>query len=96
MKTYYVYILTNHSRTIYIGMTNDLERRLYEHKHKLLAGFTAKYNINQLVYYETAPDILSAIEHEHYLKGWLRKRKIALIESVNPTWKDLSSNWDEG
>ncbi len=90
MKQYYVYIMTNKSRTLYTGVTNDLERRVYEHKQKLLPGFTAKYNINRLVYFESSQDVQAAISREKQLKGWLRRKKIALIESVNPEWKDLS------
>ena len=90
---YYVYILSNKSKTLYIGVTNDLSRRLYEHKNKIIKGFTAKYNITELVYYEIHNDITEAIQREKQLKGWLRKKKIALIESVNQNWKDLSDEW---
>ncbi|MBI4287751.1 MAG: GIY-YIG nuclease family protein [Chloroflexi bacterium] len=95
MKTnqYYVYIMSNVSKTLYIGVTNDLERRVDEHKQKLTEGFTKKYNLTMLVYYEETNDIYEAITREKQLKGWLRRRKIALIESVNPEWKDLSSAW---
>ncbi len=71
-------------------VTSDLERRAYEHKQKLVPGFTSKYNITQLVYFEEAQDIQAAISREKQIKGWLRRKKIALIESVNPEWKDLS------
>jgi putative endonuclease len=91
--SYYVYIMTNHSRTLYTGVTKDLERRVYEHKQKLVPGFTSKYNITQLVYYETCADVREAIAREKQIKGWLRAKKIALIESVNPEWKDLSAEW---
>jgi len=88
---YYVYIMTNKTnKVLYIGVTNNLERRCYEHKQKLIKGFTEKYNINKLVYYEETKDIKEAITREKQLKGWLRQKKIALIESINPTWKDLS------
>ena len=90
MKQYYVYIMTNKSRTLYTGVTNDLERRVYEHKQKLVAGFTAKYNIDRLVYYEATEDVNAAISREKQIKGWLRAKKIALIESMNPDWVDLS------
>jgi len=86
MKTYFVYIMTNKSRTHYTGVTNDLKRRVYEHKHKLIPGFTNKYNITQLVYFEATPDINAAIAREKQIKGWLRAKKIALIEGTNPTW----------
>ena len=95
MKQYYVYIMTNKSRTLYTGVTNDLERLVYEHKQKLATGFTAKYNITRLVYFEVTPDVQAAIAREKQIKGWLRRRKIALIESVNPEWKDLSIRWYE-
>lgn len=95
MKQYYIYIMTNRSRTLYIGMTNDLERRVSQHKAKLIPGFTSKYNITQLVYYEATNDVHEAIAREKQLKGWLRSKKIALIESVNADWKDLSAEWHE-
>ncbi len=93
MKHYYVYIMTNKSRTLYTGVTNNLERRMYEHKNKLVPGFTSKYNITQLVYYEETNDVQVALAREKQIKGWLRSKKIALIESVNPQWKDLSLEW---
>ena len=93
MKQYYVYIMTNRSGTLYIGVTNDLARRVYEHKNKLIPGFTAKYNITKLVYFETTTDVRTAIAREKQIKGWLRAKKIALIESVNPNWDDLSADW---
>lgn len=92
-KAYYVYIMTNKSRTLYTGVTNNLERRVYEHKHKLLPGFTSKYNITKLVFFEAGDDISVAIAREKQIKGWLRAKKIALIESMNPEWKDLSEDW---
>ena len=92
-KEYYVYIMTNKSRTLYTGVTGDLMRRVYEHKNKLIKGFTSKYNIQYLVYYAATPSINSAIEREKQIKGWLRARKIALIDSMNPEWKDLSEEW---
>ena len=92
MKTYYAYILTNYSKTLYTGVTNDLQRRIYQHKNKTIPGFTSKYKINRLVYYETFNDIRQAIAREKHIKGWLREKKIALIESVNPMWKDLSED----
>ncbi len=93
MKQYYVYIMTNKSRTLYTGVTNDLGRRVYEHKQKLVPGFTSKYNITRLVYFETTEDIRAAIEREKQIKGWLRSKKVALIESENPEWRDLSVGW---
>ncbi len=82
--------MTNKSGTLYTGVTNNLERRIYEHKQHLVKGFTHKYRINKLVYFEETNDIHAAISREKQIKGWLRKKKIALIESINPGWKDLS------
>jgi len=93
MKNFYVYIVTNNSRTLYIGVTNNLSRRIYEHKSKFIEGFTKKYNIHKLVYFEVFNNPDEAIRREKQLKGWLRKKKIALIESTNPEWKDLSEEF---
>ncbi len=93
MNQYYVYIMTNRSKTLYTGVTNDLTRRVYEHKNKMIDGFTKKYNITKLVYFEETNDILSAITREKQIEGWLRSKKIALIGSVNPKWEDLSEGW---
>ena len=90
---YYVYIMTNKSKTLYTGMTNDLLRRVYEHKNKLMEGFTKKYNITQLVFFEETNDVYEAIALEKKIKGWTRAKKIALIESQNPNWLDLSRDW---
>ena len=95
MNEYYVYIMANRSRTLYTGVTNNLERRGYEHKHKLVEGFTKKYNITRLVYYEQTSDIKAAIAREKQTKGWLRSKKVSLIESLNPNWSDLSVEWFE-
>ena len=95
MNEYYVYIMANRSRTLYTGVTNNLERRVYEHKHKLVEGFTKKYNITRLVYYEQTSDIKAAIAREKQIKGWLRSKKVGLIESLNPNWSDLSVEWFE-
>jgi putative endonuclease len=89
----YVYIMASASGTLYTGVTNDLYRRIYQHKNKLISGFTLKYNIIKLVYYEETPEIRAAIAREREIKGWLRRKKVALIESVNPSWKDLSETW---
>ncbi|MCB0243025.1 MAG: GIY-YIG nuclease family protein [Anaerolineae bacterium] len=94
MKQYFVYIMASASGTLYTGVTGDLERRVAEHKQKLIPGFTARYNITRLVWYETTPDVKSAIAREKQIKGWLRAKKIALVESVNPQWRDLSEDWD--
>jgi len=88
-EEYFVYIMTNRSKTLYIGITRDLMRRVYEHQTHAIAGFTSKYKIRSLVYYEMTTDVREAIKREKQLKGWLRVKKIALIESINPAWKDL-------
>ena len=93
LKTYYVYIMASTSRTLYTGVTSNLQRRVLQHRGKLLPGFTARYNINRLVYYEVSSEILAAIAREKQIKSWGRKKKIALIESVNRDWKDLSAAW---
>ena len=92
-KEYYVYIMTNKSKTLYVGVTSNLIRRVQEHKEKLIEGFTSKYNIRILVYYESTSSVHAALAREKELKGWLRVKKIALIESLNPEWKDLSEEW---
>jgi putative endonuclease len=92
---YYVYMLTNwNNRVLYSGVTNNLNRRLYEHRHKLIDGFTKKYHIFKLAYYESTSGVNSAIAREKEIKGWTRQKKNALIESMNPAWQDLSENWD--
>ncbi|HNS51310.1 MAG TPA: GIY-YIG nuclease family protein [Anaerolineae bacterium] len=93
MRYYYVYIMTNQSRTLYTGVTNDLERGVYEHKQGSGSSFTAKYNITCLVYYEECPDVRSAIAREKEIKGWRRDKKLVLIESIYPQWQDLSAGW---
>jgi putative endonuclease len=93
MRQYYVYIMTNNSETLYVGISNNLERRVYEHKKHLINGFTKKYNITKLVYYEISNDILSAIAREKQIKGWRRSKKIDLIKQVNPEWNDLSEDF---
>jgi len=92
MKQYSVYIMTNASRTLYVGVTNDLARRVYEHNQKLVPGFTEKYNITQLVWYEHFSGPYDAISREKQLKRWRREKKVALIRSENPEWKDLSQD----
>jgi len=81
--------------TIYIGMTNDLARRIYEHKNELVAGFTKKYKCKMLVYWELSPDVGSVIEREKQLKRWSRAKKIELIKKFNPSWQDLSTDFIE-
>jgi putative endonuclease len=97
MKDYnfYVYILTNwNNKVMYIGMTNNLERRMYEHKNKLVDGFTKKYNVNKLVYYEYATDVHVAIAREKEIKKWRREKKNQLVMSMNPEMRDLSLEWE--
>ena len=90
-RQYFVYIITNKSRSVlYIGFTNNLQRRIYEHKNKLIEGFSSRYNLNQLVYYEIYPVKLDAIEREKQIKKFSRKRKEKLIDSMNVNWNDLS------
>ncbi len=89
-KTYFVYIMASKKNgTLYLGVTNNLARRVYEHKTDVNEGFTKKYQVHDLVYYESTPDIRSAIEREKQMKKWKRAWKIALIEEMNPEWKDL-------
>ena len=92
MKTYYVYIMASASRVLYIGVTCDFLRRVMEHKEMRIPGFTARYRVAELVYFEAFGDIRIAIAREKHLKGWLRARKIALIESFNPHWRDLAED----
>lgn len=92
--SFYVYLLTNwNNRVVYVGVTNDLERRLYEHKNKLVDGFTAKYNVNKLVYYEETGDVAMALMREKEIKKWRREKKDRLVMRANPEWRDLSSEW---
>lgn len=95
MKTYYVYIMSSKKGTLYTGMTNDLERCVYEHKQKLVEGFTKKYNITRLIYYEDTNDVNEAIAREKQIKGWRRNKKLTLIRTLNPTFEDLSEDWFE-
>ena len=90
MKRYCVYILTSKTGTLYIGVTNDLQRRIYEHKYGLIEGFTKRYNVTRLVYYEETPEVNEAITREKEIKTWRRSKKLDLIKSLNPEWKDLS------
>ena len=93
MKQYYVYIVSSFTRTLYVGMTNDLQRRVNEHKQKLVPGFTSQYNVDRLVYVEVFGEVQDAIAREKQLKKWARKKKEWLIESMNPQWDDLSGQW---
>jgi putative endonuclease len=94
MAEYYVYLMGSYRGTLYTGVTNDLMRRVYEHQNKLVDGFTKKYNTSKLLYYEATTDVESAITREKQIKGWVRRKKVGLIESVNPYWEDLSQTWD--
>ena len=88
---YFVYLLTNqNNKVMYVGVTRDLERRIYQHQHKLIAGFTAKYNVGKLVYFEDTQDVAAAIAREKEIKRWRREKKNALVDSINPEWRDLS------
>jgi putative endonuclease len=89
--TYYVYILASKLRVLYVGVTRDLERRVLQHQQELIPGFTSKYKVHQLVYYEAFGDIRAAIAREKQIKAWRREKKLNLIESANPKWKDLSA-----
>jgi putative endonuclease len=93
-KTYYVYLLTNwNHRIMYVGVTNDLIRRIYEHKNKLMEGFTNRYNLNKLVYFEDTRDIHAALAREKEIKRWRREKKNALVQTLNPNWRDLSEDF---
>ena len=92
-RQYYVYIITNQNHTVlYTGITNDLNKRIYEHKEKLAKGFSAKYNLNKLVYFQITEDVVSAISREKQIKGGSRKKKVELINDLNPDWIDLYGN----
>ena len=93
MKTYWVYIASNGPRTLYTGVTSNLKTRMFQHKNKLTPGFTSKYRIDRLVYFESTPEVEVAIAREKQLKRWRREKKIRLVETMNPTWRDLSEDW---
>jgi len=93
-KRFHVYLLTNwNNKVIYVGITNNLERRIYEHKNKMVKGFTEKYNLKKLVYFEETPDVKAAIAREKEIKKWRREKKNQLVNKMNPEWKDLSLEW---
>jgi putative endonuclease len=92
-KVYFTYIVASRSHTLYLGMTGDLQKRVFEHKQKTHEGFSATYNCNRLVWFERFMSPTGAIAREKQLKGWTRAKKIALIETKNPTWNDLSNGW---
>ena len=93
-KTYSVYILSSKRKVLYIGVTSNLPQRIYQHKHKLVKGFTKRYNVDRLVYYTETNDVMEAICFEKKVKGWTRAKKIALVESMNPDWEDLADSWE--
>jgi len=93
MKEYYAYIMSNQSKTLYTGVTNDLERRVREHKLKIKDGFTKRYNVTQLVWFDRFDDVTQAIESEKRIKRWRRSKKITMIEKNNPHWEDLAEHW---
>ena len=93
MDQYYVYIMSSYRGTLYVGVTNDLARRVHQHRSDNGSGFTKKYNVTKLVYYEATSDVYSAIAREKQIKGWVRRKKVELIESMNPGWTDLSDEW---
>jgi putative endonuclease len=89
----YVYILASASCVLYTGITSDLRKRVYQHKHGLIPGFTARYRVNRLVYYESTDHIRAAVERERQIKGWRREKKVRLIENMTPGWVDLAVDW---
>ena len=93
MKSFYVYIMGSKSGTLYVGLTNDIKRRVYEHKNHLISGFTDKYNIDKLLYAETIDDAIATIKREKQVKHWRREKKAWLIDTQNPDWKDLAGDW---
>ena len=95
IRSYWVYIMASRSRVLYVGVTNDLVRRVNEHKQSLVPGFTQKYRVIRLVYFEQFGDIGDAIAREKQIKGWVRARKLALVEGRNAAWADLAHNWLE-
>jgi putative endonuclease len=92
-RQYSVYMLASQTRRLYVGMTNDLERRVWQHRTKAIEGFTSTYNIDRLVWYESSSQVLDAIAREKQVKGWRREKKIELIEEYNPNWADLAHDW---
>ncbi|MFN8593583.1 MAG: GIY-YIG nuclease family protein [Thermomicrobiales bacterium] len=92
-RTYWVYIMTNRSGSLYVGVTNDLNRRVHEHRQRLIPGFAAAYRIDELIYAEPFSEVRDAIAREKQIKGWRRSHKVALIEQANPEWNDLGELW---
>ncbi|HWW16663.1 MAG TPA: GIY-YIG nuclease family protein [Candidatus Dormibacteraeota bacterium] len=94
-RRYFVYVTANASKRLYTGMTNSIRRRVREHELKLTPGYAAQYNITRLVYFESFEDVRNAIEREKQIKAWTRAKRLALVESTNPKWDDLSREWDQ-
>ncbi len=93
-RSYYIYLLTNwNHKVMYVGMTNDLERRVHEHRQQLVDGFTARYKVHKLVCYEQTADVHTALAREKQIKKWRREKKNALVNAMNPNWRDLSEDW---
>jgi putative endonuclease len=90
---YFVYILANASRMLYVGVTNNLKRRVYEHRNQVIPGYTSRYRINRLIWFEETPNVRAAITREKQIKGWIRAKKVVLIEAQNPAWNDLAAGW---
>jgi putative endonuclease len=91
--TYYVYILASRSRVLYVGVTNDLQRRAWQHRNHVVDGFTTDYRVTRVIHFEQTSDVRAAIAREKGIKGWRRAKKVALIEANNPAWRDLSEDW---
>ena len=96
MGSYFVYILASRGRVLYVGVTNDLRRRVLEHQAHLVPGFTQRYNVDRLVYFEATANVQAALAREKEIKGWRREKKVALIEAENPEWRDLAGERAEG
>jgi putative endonuclease len=92
-RRYFVYILSSKTQRLYVGVTNDLERRVAQHKRREMSGFTSRYNIDRLVYFEETSDVRDAIDRERQIEGWVRARKIMLVVEMNPEWRDLAADW---
>jgi len=95
MKQYFVYIMSNKSRRLYVGITSKFYKRVFQHKYKVPAGFTSRYTFDMLVYFEEFSQVASAITREKEIKGWRREKKLKLILAENPDWQDLSLEWEE-
>ena len=92
-RAYFIYIVASKSGVLYVGSTSDLVRRIYQHRHGLIPGFTKQYNVDRLVWWETTPNSRAMVEREREIKGWRREKKVRLIEAANPGWHDLAVDW---